>query len=231
MQKKDGSVFELGDIVLFQTVENGFKSNIGMILKHKENGNYAILGVYRSAYKDVNPSWIVSIDDVQSVRNEIVAHYETKIVDLQNLIRKPTQKEKETEKSKKYDELKQQIITTAKNMIIYKDDCDFENKLKAIADMKREIFSIELKCASDIRKENGKIKWKIREEESVRDNLLKNISDEKIKFWIKFRMSKYMTLDFKNGSRIQTIENKKDANRSKRAEEQIVLQKQMIKRI
>ena len=69
--------------------------------------------------------------------------------------------------------MKKQIIATAKNMIDYKDDCDFENKLKAIADMKREIFSIELECASDIRKENGKIKWKIREEKSNRDNLLK----------------------------------------------------------
>lgn len=70
---------------------------------------------------------------------------------------------------------------------IIKDDCDFENKLKAIADMKREIFSIELECASDIRKENGRIKWKIREEKSNRDNLLKNISDEKIQTAFAFK--------------------------------------------
>ena len=83
--------------------------------------------------------------------------------------------------------MKKQIIATAKNMIDYKDDCDFENKLKAIADMKREIFSIELECASDIRKENGRIKWKIREEKSNRDNLLKNISDEKIQTAFAFK--------------------------------------------
>ena len=83
--------------------------------------------------------------------------------------------------------MKKQIIATAKNMINYKDDCDFENKLKAIADMKREIFSIELECASDIRKENGRIKWKIREEKSNRDNLLKNISDEKIQVAFDFK--------------------------------------------
>lgn len=180
MKEKTISVFEPGDIVLFQTGENGFKSNIGMILKHKESGNYAILSVYNSAYKDIHPSWIVSVDDVENVRNKIVAHYEEKIADLQSQIRKPTQEEKEAEKVEKYDELKKQIIVTAKNMINCIDDCDFENKLKAIAEMKRKIFSIELECASDIRKENGRIKWKIREEKSTRDSLLKNISDEKI---------------------------------------------------
>ena len=39
----------------------------------------------------------------------------------------------------------------------------------------------------DIRKENGKIKWKIREEKSNRDNLLKNISDEKIQVAFDFK--------------------------------------------
>lgn len=41
MRKETVSIFEPGDVVLFQTGENGLKSNIGMILKHKENGNYA----------------------------------------------------------------------------------------------------------------------------------------------------------------------------------------------
>lgn len=181
------SIFEPGDVVLFQTGENGLKSNIGMILKHKENGNYAILSNYNSAYKDVKPSWIVSVNDVEDIRNKITSYYERNISELQSQIRKPTQEEKESEKVEKYDELKKQIIATAKNMIDYKDDCDFENKLKAIADMKREIFSIELECASDIRKENERIKWKIREEKSNRDNLLKNISDEKIQAAFDFK--------------------------------------------
>ena len=187
MRKETVSIFEPGDVVLFQTGENGLKSNIGMILKHKENGNYAILSVYSSAYKDVKPSWIASVNDVENIRNEITSHYEENISELQSKIRKPTQEEKESEKVEKYDKLKKQIIATARNMIDYEDDCDFENKLKAIADMKREIFSIELECVSDIRKENGRIKWKIREEKSNRDNLLKNISDEKIQTAFAFK--------------------------------------------
>ena len=151
-----------------------------MILKHKENGNYAVLSVHNSAYKDIQSSWIIPISEVETVRNEIISHYEEKIVALQSQIRKVTQEEKDAERVEKYESLKKQILGTAKNLVNYKDDDDFENKLKAIADMKRAIFAIDLDCAS-IRKENGRIKWKIREEISTRDSLLRNISDESIK--------------------------------------------------
>lgn len=180
MKKIEVNAFESGDIVLFQTGENGFKNNIGMILKHKDNGNYAVLSVYNSAYKDVAPSWVIPISNVEQARTEIISNYDKKITELQSQIRKVTQEEKDTERLEKYESLKKQILGTAKNLVNYKDDDDFENKLKAIADMKRAIFSIDLYCASKIRKANGKIKWKIREEISARDSLLRNISDENI---------------------------------------------------
>lgn len=174
-------VFEPGDIVLFQDFQDRFKNNIGMILRHKENGNYVILGNYNSVYRDIHPLWITDINNVESVRNEITTYYEEKITILQNQIRKPTQEEKEIEKIEKYNQLKKQILETAKNMISSKDDCDFESKLKAISSLKHEIFSIKLECVLNIRKENGRIKGKIRGEENIRDISLKKISDEKIK--------------------------------------------------
>ena len=99
---------------------------------------------------------------------------------MKSQIRKATQEEKNAEKLEKYESLKKQILGTAKNLINHTDDDDFENKLKAIADMKRAIFSIDLDCASDIRKANGRIKWEIRDVISARDSLLRNISDESI---------------------------------------------------
>lgn len=187
MKKVEVNVFESGDIVLFQTGENGFKNNIGMILKHKDNGNYAVLSVHNSAYKDVQPSRIIQISEVEVVRKEIIDAYEEKIVALQSQIRKATQEEKNAERVEKYESLKKQILGTAKSLIDYKDDDDFENKLKAIADMKRAIFAIDLDCASDIRKENGRIKWKIREKISARDSLLRNINDESIEKAFNFK--------------------------------------------
>lgn len=174
------SVFRPGDIVLFQISENCFKSNIGIILKVKENGNYVVLSENKCAYKNIECSWIADVNDAKCIRNEIRDYCESKIARLQGQIRKPTQEEKDTEKIKKYEKLKQQIIATAKNLINCKDDCDFENKLKAITDMEKKIFSIKLDCASDIRKENGKIKYEIRQTEAMRDRLLKEISEEHI---------------------------------------------------
>lgn len=187
MKKVEVDVFESGDVVLFQTGENRFKNNIGMVLKRKENGNYAVLSVNNSAYKDVQPSWIIPISEVETARNAIISNYEEKIVALQSQIRKATQEEKDAERVEKYRSLKKQILGTAKNLVNYKDDDDFENKLKAIADMKRAIFAIDLDCASDIRKENGRIKWKIREEISARDSLLRNINDESIEKAFNFK--------------------------------------------
>lgn len=180
MKEKIRSEFRPGDIVLFQTNGDCFKSDIGMILKLKENGNYVVLSENKCAYKNIEWSWIADVNKAKYIRNEIRNYYEYEIARLQDKIRKPTQEEKDAEKIEKYKKLKQQIIATAKNLITCKDDCDFENKLKAITDMKKEIFSIKLDCASDIRKENGKIKYEIREAEAIRDRLLRGISEEHI---------------------------------------------------
>lgn len=180
MKKVEIQIFEPGDIVLYQTGENGLKSNIGMVLKRKDNGNYVLLSIYNNTYKDIQPTWIVSINDAESVRMDIIAFYESKIFELQAKIRKPTQEEKDQERVSKYEMLKEQIIITSKNLIDSKDNADFENKLKAIADLKKKIFSIELECASDIRKENGRIKRDIKNLIIEKDSCLKRINDDSI---------------------------------------------------
>ena len=83
-------------------------------------------------------------------------------------------------KGMKYEELKKQIKTVARRLAESNDDADFENRLKAISDMKKNIFSIELECVHDIRIQNGKIKWKIRELIQNKESELKKISDESI---------------------------------------------------
>ena len=91
MKKIEVDAFESGDIVLLQTGENGFKNNIGMILRHKENGNYAVLSIYNSVYKDVSPAYIIPVSDVEKARTEIILYYDEKISELQSQIRKATQ--------------------------------------------------------------------------------------------------------------------------------------------
>ena len=65
-------------------------------------------------------------------------------------------------------DLKQEIINTAQNMIEAKDDSEFENKLKAICQKKKQLFEIECDVAQDNRKYNGMIKYKIKDVEKQR---------------------------------------------------------------
>ena len=171
--------YKNGEVVLFSTV-GGLKTGVGMILKHKDNGNYVVLTQYNSAYKDIKPEWISPVDSVQEERNYVNSQYAEKINDKQKLIRKVTQEEKDKDRETQYRELQQQIKVIAKRLSESEDDIDFENRLKAIVDMKKNIFSIELECVSDIRKDNGKVKYEIRELERMRDAELNKISDENI---------------------------------------------------
>ncbi len=172
-------MFDSGDVVLYSTGD-GFRNNIGMILKQKENGDYAVLSVHNSAYKNIKPSWILSIENVDDVRNEIVSHYEYIIREKQALIHKPTRDEKDRERVLKYEELKREIMVVAKRLLLSIDDTDFENRLKAIADLKKNIFAIELDCVSEIRKNNGRTKYDISQLIQQKDSALNKISDSAI---------------------------------------------------
>lgn len=173
-------LFKNGEVVLFST-GGGRKTNIGMILKYKESEDeYAVLTIYSSVYKNIRTAWISPLSDKENVRKEISSYWESKIKEAELQLRKPTQEEKDNERVEKYEELKKQIKTVARRLAESNDDADFENRLKAISDMKKNIFSIELECVFDIRIQNGKIKWKIRELIQNKESELKKISDESI---------------------------------------------------
>ncbi len=169
----------VGDVIVF-SMGDGLKSNVGLILKHREDGNYVVLTSFNAAYKNIQPDWIAPLDQIETVRKEIIEKYAKEINELQGKIREVTNEEKNAEKIEKYQKLKDDIKVTAKRLSESTDDTDFENRLKAISDMKKCIFSIKLECVSDIRKENGKLKYQIRHLEQDRDYDLDKISDENI---------------------------------------------------
>jgi len=62
----------------------------------------------------------------------------------------------------KYYEIKDKICATAQHMIESDTEVEFENKLKAMCQMKKEMFSIENEDAKNARKRNGEINYQIR---------------------------------------------------------------------
>ncbi len=175
------ATIEVGEIVLFKRYDDEPRCNTGVVFKEQENGRYMIYSWQKEICKGVPKPWILPIDEIETARQEIASYYNEKIETLRGQIREATQEEKDMYKVQKYQSLKQEILATAKSLINYKDADDFENKLEALAYKKKQIFSIRLECVSAIRKENGRIKWEIRNQIHERDRLLENLTDEKNK--------------------------------------------------
>lgn len=174
--------FEPGDIVLYRFPKDLPRGRVGVILAHKDDDTYSILSLSHRIIENRCPLEIFHISEIERFREEITRFYDIQISFLKIGIRKATQREKDEEKAKRYEELQKQILATARNLINYEDESDFENKLCAIAELKKELFSIELTCVSTIRKENGAIKRKIRELEQWKKSELYELRDERIKY-------------------------------------------------
>ena len=94
-----------------------------------------------------------------------------------------SQKEKDEEKIRKYNDIKNRIRKNCEWLINEDlDDEDFIDRIKEISRLKKQLFSIDLSdCVYRVRKHNGIIKYKIKQLEEDMVIVLSRISDEKIK--------------------------------------------------
>lgn len=178
-------MFKVGDKVLFSLAgENQpiIKSNLGVIISISNNKCTIVkvseLQVF--IYTNIDYSKIEHLDNKDIVEREILNHFNKKIDEYRSKLKELTQDEKDDERMNKYESLKSQIKATAENLYESKDDFDFENKLKAICRLKKELYAIELDCIPNTRKYNGNTYYEIKQIEKIRDRALKNISDETI---------------------------------------------------
>ena len=170
--------FKIGDFVYFSLSDKDAErlfTYSGLIVNISPN-RFAILErshsgiIYNISIDNVRP-----ISDKEDILSEIKKFYNTQIVDYEAKIKSVKRGDYKDEIVETYCNLKQEIINTAKHMIDSKDDEDFENKLKAICARKKEIFAIECDGIVDARKQNGAIKYHIKELEKNRDNSIANL--------------------------------------------------------
>ena len=95
--------------------------------------------------------------------NLINAKLDLEIAELKNNMKSVKRSDYTQEIKDKYYNLKNQINVTAKHMIESENDTDFENKLKAICELKKQLYTIECDGLSNARKFNGNILYKIKE--------------------------------------------------------------------
>jgi len=177
-------LYKIGDKVLFSL--NGQhqyikKDQLGIVLKVFEM-HCTILHITKhngsSIYQNIGFDKIEHISNRDKVQQDLMQHYDSRVAIQRLMMMVVTNEMKEDERVRKYNHFKQQIINTAKNMIASEDDTDFENKLKAISELKKHIFTIELDILSEIRKYNGRIGYNIKLIENERKRSISDISDD-----------------------------------------------------
>ena len=170
--------FKIGDFVYFsldnKNTDKLYKCS-GIIINVSDNVASILDRAYNSTIYNIDFNNIRPVSDRENIIDEIYEFYNKQIINHESKIKSVKRGDYEDEIVEKYCNLKQEIINTAKHMIEAKDDEDFENKLKAICARKKEIFAIECEEIVYARKDNGAIKYKIKELEKSRDNSIANL--------------------------------------------------------
>jgi len=135
------------------------------IIISKNNESYDILhldGIPCSIY-NVDVKNLFYLHERFEAENLINIKLDSEISELKNNMKSVKRLDYAQEVKDKYYNLKNQINATAKHMIELENDTDFENKLKAICELKKQLYTIECDGLSDARKFNGNILYKIKE--------------------------------------------------------------------
>ena len=170
--------FKTGDFIYFSLSDKDAEKLFtysGVIINLSPDRVSILNGSYTNSIYNVPLDNIRPLSDKGKIVNEINKHYNIQIADYEAKIKSVKRGDYKDEIVEKYCDLKQEIINTAKHMIDSKDDEDFENKLKAICERKKEIFAIECDGIVHARKDNGAIKYKIKELIKNRDNSIANL--------------------------------------------------------
>lgn len=185
-------MYNVGDRVLFSLAEDELtdirhKRNVGLIIDKIDDEHYVVLQHSYGNYIYVVPFFkLDKLENVQLVRNAIECYYTEELSKLKLKLKYVTSEEKIIERKQKYDSAKDRILKNCEKLISCVDDDEFENRLKEITNLKKQLFAIDLECGDIIRKDNGKIKHDIKEETSIMNSELHRISDEAIEECFKF---------------------------------------------
>lgn len=181
----------LGDKVVFD-IHNGKHEDtrgvltyLGVLIHDNKDNSYHVM--YFDDYRvciayNIDCRYIIPIEDVEYERTRIITKYESLVKKEKAKLKTVSQEEKDKQKAERYENIKQRIIRNCEWCINRDlDDVDFVNRVKEIANLKKQLFSPErLPCMNEIHRYNGTVKFNIRELERERDKALERISDEEI---------------------------------------------------
>ena len=169
--------FKTGDFIYYSINnkdEDKLFEDSGVIINFSNNDRVSVLNSYKTIY-NIALDNIRPLSNKEDIVNEIKEFYNKQIADYESKIKSVKRGDYEDEIVEKYCNLKQEIINTAKHMIEAKDDVDFENKLKAICEKKKQLYTIKCDGIVSARKQNGAIKYNIKKLVNERDFCIENL--------------------------------------------------------
>ena len=172
-------MLKIGLKVAFSTGDEKVKDNLGIIIDYKNN-DYVILAMSYKSIHIKEDRFVDTVNNIKQIRLDIVNYYTPLVNELKCKLRTVTSEEKVQERADKYNRIKKLIIKNCERVAVCTDDDEFENRLKEINKLKKELHTIDLECGDTIRKENGKVKFDIKGVEQRMNSSLNKISDETI---------------------------------------------------
>lgn len=131
-----------------------------------------------------NDSTLYSLDEVAVARNEVHTFYGKKLEEESAKLASVTSEMKEQEVLERYKRIKHDVLANCKVMLDpTTDDEDFLNRLAEVQKLRNQLYKPEsrLECVIKIRKQNGTVKYNIRQLKIERDKVLSEISEEVVK--------------------------------------------------
>lgn len=131
--------------------------------------------------------------DAPSLIDKINVESETAITKLKSQLKPTNRSAYQDEIDGKYKELKQRIINLSRSISAHSADEDdylndeFEDMIKEMAQLKKQIFEIKCEGKEDARKFNGSIKHEIKEIIRTRDNIIRRLNNIPSKFELLFQ--------------------------------------------
>lgn len=168
---------KVGDYVYFKSLD---KDNIftksGVVL-NINNDRVSILekGYYSCSIETVSINNVRSTSDKENIIDEINNFYNKEIEKQESQLKSIKRSDYQKEIKSKYSLLQKEILNTCRNMLEITDDYEFEQKLKAICQKKKQLFSIECEGMNEARKFNGEVKYNIRELTKKKECCIKNL--------------------------------------------------------
>lgn len=184
-------VLNAGDQIIFDPFNGaheetrGLLTYLGIIINDNKDNTFHVM--YFDDYRisiayNIDCRYVLPVEDSAYERTRIMVKYEKLIEEEKKKLRTVSQEEKDKQKVERYESIKHRIIRNCEYCINKDlDDEDFVNRIKEIANLKKQLFSPEkLPCMNEIHRYNGTIKYNIRKLKIERDTVLSRISDEEI---------------------------------------------------